>query len=278
MDGDLAPNSGVEDLYLELLKTVLLREGLGGQARPIRPRRGVRHLLYSPIAEALRRRGLELVRVVDDEIVAEGRGWKSDAETMIGRRRLNNLQECITDVLEREVPGDLIETGVWRGGASIFMRAVLKARRDTERLVWAADSFQGLPPPDPGRFPEDAQDEHWRVSQLAVPLDQVKANFARYGLLDDQVRFLPGWFRDTLPTAPVECLSVLRLDGDMYESTMVALECLYDKLSVGGYAIVDDYGAVPGCRSAVDEFRDRYGLTEKLVRIDWTGVYWRRAR
>jgi O-methyltransferase len=179
-------------------------------------------------------------------------------------------------VLEREVPGDLIETGAWRGGATIFMRAILRAYGDTERVVWVADSFQGLPTPDPSLYPEDETDRSWAHAELAVSLDNVKANFERYGLLDDQVRFLPGWFRETLPAAPIERLALLRLDGDMYESTMVALESLYPKLSSGGYVIVDDYGALQGCRAAVDDFRREQAITEELKWIDWTGVFWKR--
>ena len=115
------------------------------------------------------------------------------------------------------------------------------------------------------------------MPELAVSLEQVQANFARYGLLDEQVRFLPGWFRDTLPTAPIRRLALLRLDGDLYESTWIALESLYPKLSPGGFAIVDDYGAIPACRAAVDEFRAAERITESLIEIDWTGVYWRRG-
>ncbi len=215
---------------------------------------------------------------VDLAARAEGRDWPLEAETMVGWRRLDHLQQCITDVLQRRVPGDLIETGVWRGGTAIFMRGVLKAYGDTTRVVWAADSFQGLPEPDPRRYPADAGDRHWTAPELAVPLEVVQANFDRYGLLDAQVRFLVGWFSDTLPTAPIERLAVLRLDGDMYGSTMDGLRYLYPKVSVGGYVIVDDYGAVPGCRAAVDDFRAEHGITEELEWIDWTGVFWRRCR
>ncbi len=102
-------------------------------------------------------------------------------------------------------------------------------------------------------------------------------NFRRYGLLDDQVRFLKGWFRDTLPDAPIERLAVLRLDGDLYESTIQALECLYDRLSAGGYVIVDDYGNVAGCRQAVHDFRAQRGINDPIRPIDWAGVYWRRS-
>ena len=207
---------------------------------------------------------------------AAGRDWPSEAETMIGHVRLDHLQHSVEQILAAGIPGDLMETGVWRGGACILMRAVLKASGDSTRMVWAADSFEGLPVPD-GRYPEDAGDPHWKHKRvLAVSLEEVKAAFARYGLLDDRVRFLKGWFRDTLPTAPVEKLALLRLDGDMYGSTMDALLHLYPKLSPGGFLIADDYGAVKACRRAVDDYRRRNRIAEPIKAIDWTGVFWQK--
>jgi len=169
-----------------------------------------------------------------------------------------------------------METGVWRGGAAILMRGVLQAHAISNRRVWLADSFEGLPAPNPAKYPHDAHDRLHTIPYLAVSLERVRANFESYGLLDDQVRFLKGWFRDTLPTAPVERLAVLRLDGDMYESTMDALTYLYPKLSTGGYLIVDDYGAVPACRQAVHDYRAAHDITEEIKAIDWGGVYWQR--
>jgi O-methyltransferase len=268
----------VEELYLDLLKKHLTRYHLGETYQVLNPRYGgVGGALHGVLRGLLASRGLQLVRRVEPEARAVGRDWPREAETMIGLRRLDNLQSCIVDVLRRGVPGDLIETGVWRGGATIFMRAVLKAYGDTQRIVWVADSFQGLPKPDLQRYSQDAGDKHWTYQELAISLDEVKSNFVRYGLLDDQVRFLVGWFRDTLPTAPIERLAVLRLDGDMYESTMDALRALYPKLSPGGYVIVDDYGAVPGCKAAVEAFRAEHGITDPIEPIDWTGVFWRRG-
>ena len=196
---------------------------------------------------------------------------------MIGLKRLDS-QSCLEDVLTHGVPGDLIETGVWRGGSTIFMRAILKAHGVTDRRVWVADSFEGLPPPDSKTFPADEGSEFHTARQLAIPLEQVKSHFERYGLLDDQVRFLKGWFRDTLHVAPIDRLAILRLDGDMYESTMQALEPLVPKLSVGGYIIVNDAeSAVPACRQAVQDFRQANNIREPIVPIDWTGVYWQRS-
>lgn len=268
-----APAVELTEAYLTLFKQQLTRGTFAAvelpKGHPLGP-------LYPPVKKVISRFGLELVRPVDPTSGAEGRQLSSDAETMIGMKRLDNLQECVTQAVFDGIPGDLVETGVWRGGASIFMRAILFALGDQTRTVWVADSFQGLPKPDPDRYPADHGDGFWKVTTLAVSLEEVKANFARYGLLDDQVRFLPGWFSETLPVAPIEQIAVLRLDGDMYESTTVALNALYPKLSVGGYVIVDDYGAIPACRQAVADYREENGVQEEIRTIDWTGVYWRR--
>jgi len=206
-----------------------------------------------------------------------GRDWPERALTMIGQERLNNLQFCVEDVLQRGIPGDFIETGVWRGGSCIFMRSILKAYEVTDRTVWVADSFQGLPKPDGERYPLDKGLDLSGKPELVVSRPEVARHFERFGLLDDQVQFLEGWFKDTLATAPIEQLAILRLDGDLYQSTMEALVSLYPKLMPGGYIIIDDYGALGQCRQAVDDYRQQHGITEEIHTIDWTGVYWQRA-
>lgn len=205
-----------------------------------------------------------------------GSVWPSRAHTMIGMPRLDNLHQTIERVLADGVPGDLIETGVWRGGATIFMRGVLAAHGVVDRVVWVADSFAGLPPGDPSRYPQESKVPFDRFHELAVPLTEVRDNFARYQLLDEQVRFLPGWFRDTLPTAPIERLAILRLDGDLYESTMDALVHLYPKLSPGGFCIIDDYDVVQSTNVAVEDYRRDQAIPQPLVRIEGGGAYWRR--
>ncbi len=208
---------------------------------------------------------------------AEGRDWPARAHTMVGAARLRHLRGCVEDLLARGVPGDLVEAGVWRGGAAILMRGVLAAHGDRGRSVWLADSFAGLPAPEPARYPADAGGTLHTFAELAVPLEAVRGNFRRYGLLDDRVRFLPGWFADTLPQGPPGPLALVRLDGDLYASTAVALRCLYDRLAPGGYLVVDDYGAVPGCRQAVHDFRATRGIAEPIRAIDWAGAYWIKA-
>jgi hypothetical protein len=222
-------------------------------------------------------RAPDVERPFDATLRELGRDWPRQAHTMIGQRRLRNLRELIETAIRENIPGDLIETGAWRGGACILMRATLEAFADSERRVYVADSFHGLPPPDPENYPADLADRLHTFQQLSVSLDDVKANFVKYGLLDDRVIFLDGWFRDTLPAAPIEGLAVLRLDGDMYESTMEALTALYDKVSSGGFVIVDDYGCIEACRRAVHDFRDARGIADKIVDIDGWGVYWRKS-
>jgi O-methyltransferase len=205
-----------------------------------------------------------------------GLDWPSKAHTMIGTQRMINIRKLTEYVITHNIPGDLIEAGIWRGGACIYMRAILKAYDVTDRVVWCADSFEGLPEPDAEQFPQDAGDIHHTFTPLKVSLEEVKNNFTKYALLDGQVKFLKGWFKDTLPDAPMECLSILRLDGDMYQSTSEGLMCLYHRVSPGGYVIVDDYGAVPGCRAAVNDFRRKRDITNPIQNIDGIGVYWQK--
>jgi O-methyltransferase len=207
-----------------------------------------------------------------------GLDWPADALTMIGMQRLTSLQRCVETVLADDIPGDLVECGVWRGGASILMRAVLAAYGDETRCVWLADSFAGVPPPDAKNYKADKGDRlHLAAAVLAVPETEVRANFRRYGLLDDQVRFLPGWFKDTLDDAPMDRIAVLRLDGDLYESTIQALDALYPRVSPGGFCIVDDYHAIKACRQAVTDYRATHGISAQIVEIDGTGVLWRKS-
>jgi Macrocin-O-methyltransferase (TylF) len=223
----------------------------------------------------------------DRERRETARDWPSQAHTMIGTRRLDHLQGLITEVVATGVPGDLIETGVWRGGSVIFMRGVLEALDVRDRVVWVADSFEGFPTtPEQGAtersytsLPSDLmQNPQVQAVVTGNSLEDVRKNFERYGLLDEQVRFLPGWFRHTLPSAPIERLALLRLDGDLYDSTRDALEALYPKVSPGGYVVTDDYGDYEECRSAVHDYLDGIGETVDLRPIDENAVYWQRRR
>ena len=261
--------------YIDLLKSCLSRElFIAEEPHDVR----LPDDLIGSLLPRLRANGWRLVSVGGDPgRRADGNDWPPFAETMIGTKRLDNLVDCLTDVLRRGVPGDVIETGVWRGGSTILMRGVLAAYGVSDRRVWVADSFQGLPPPDAEHYPADRDVQLSGIPLLEVGADAVRANFARYGLLDDQVVLLEGWFKDTLSVAPIDSLALMRLDGDLYESTMDALVALYPKLSPGGYVIVDDYGGIEACRQAVSDFLDKEGILDPIRAIDWTGVYWQRG-
>ncbi|GAA1277241.1 TylF/MycF family methyltransferase [Sphaerisporangium rubeum] len=265
-----APDGGVA-LYLDLLKRCLL------------------NLIYTdpPIATPWQARG-----EFDLAARLEGKDWPSLAHTMIGMSRLDNLQMLVEDLLAEEVPGDLMEAGIARGGAAVFMRAVLKAHDVRDRLVWAADSFEGFP-----RTLDEAGHESpllGVMSQLSghvndpagtayarflrgTTLAEVQRTFAAYGLLDEQVRFLAGWFSHTLPMAPIDRLALLRLDADLYGSTYEALRVLYPKVSLGGYVIVDDYHAIEECRAAVRDYLLSVHQKVTPERVDYSAAFWRKT-
>jgi O-methyltransferase len=262
----------VRSLYFDLLRRNLTRYGMRERMPARWPLR--RRLLLktantvlpmltgtSPFGQTKRDLGLD---------------WPAEAETMIGMQRLTSLQRCVETVLADDVPGDLIECGVWRGGACILMRAVLAAYGDERRSVWLADSFAGLPPPDTANYKADkGMRLDLFASILGVPETEVRKNFERYGLLDERVRFLPGWFKDTLHDAPIDRIAVLRLDGDLYESTMQALTALYPRLSPGGFCIIDDY-QIHACRQAVTDYRAEHEISAEIIDIDGCGVLWRK--
>lgn len=281
--------ASVSDKYIDLLKAALCASLYEESAwrvveGPMRhqiadfslPRR-VLAKLQKEFLVFLRRRNLRLVRAFQYDQAKRDTGgdWPLFGFTMTGQRRLDSLQRCVEEILEKQIPGDLMETGVWRGGSVILMRAILKARNDESRLVWCADSFEGMPVPKETDKRISATADFSDRQYLAVSVEQVQDNFRKFGLLDDRVRFLKGWFSETLPNAPVGQLSLLRLDGDLYESTRDALVNLYHKMSPGGYVIIDDYRSWQGCRTAVDEFRQEHNITAPLEDIDLDAVLWR---
>lgn len=122
----------------------------------------------------------------------------------------------------------------------------------------------------------DVPDDQFGIvlTSTEEPLDEVRQNFQRFGVLDEQVKFLPGWFDQTLPGSETGPLALLRVDCDLYASTLTVLDALYARVSCGGWVIIDDYGILPPCRQAVDEFRTRNGIGAALEHIDEHGVCW----
>jgi O-methyltransferase len=210
----------------------------------------------------------------------EGKDWPLDGLTMIGLKRLDDLQACVESVIRDGIPGDLIEAGAWRGGASILIRATLDTLGAVDRTLWVADSFEGFPVPEEEgvRADLELESDMSRIDFLAPTLETVRGYFARFGC-DRGVRFLPGFFEDTMSDLRGRRWSLLRLDADTHKATKLLLECLYPGLAAGGCVIVDDYfhPFLPeSCRKAVDEFRREHGVNEPIEQIDWNGARWRR--
>lgn len=270
------------DLYLNLLKKALTYYIWGETESPIGIYGGSKKFkqLGGPIiVKLLARFNLKLMRNVNFEPKKREAGldWPIKAHTMMGVKRLSNIEYCAKKVIEEGIPGDFIETGVWRGGGSIFMQGVLKAYGETDkRKLWVADSFEGLPPSNLEEYPQDSFDWSHMSHTLAVSLEEVQGNFRKYDLLEDNIVFLKGWFKDTLPKAPIEELAILRLDGDMYESTMDSLKNLYHKLNHGGFLIIDDY-LVRCCLEAINDFRKENNVNDEIIMIDEVSAYWRKS-
>ncbi|MFT4772299.1 MAG: O-methyltransferase [Cryomorphaceae bacterium] len=273
--------TSLERRHIELLKDVLIDKSNASryQLTPYPPGQTnfLKRFIVNTVINGLAKKNMLITGVIrDGERLREtGLGWPINGYSMIGTKRLNNIQFCIESVVENKVEGDFIETGVWRGGACIFAKTLFNIFNQ-DRTVWVADSFEGLPKPNVADYPEDEGDDLYSLEQLRISKEQVEENFRKFDLLDDKVKILKGWFKDTLPVAPIEKLAIIRLDGDMYESTMDGLTNLYHKLSPGGFVIIDDYGVIPACKKAVHDFRDKQGITEEIMNIDDSGYFWQR--
>ncbi len=269
--------------YLDLLKkslTASIYDESSWQLvdGPMLSETGIVPSLKRAIVYGLRKRGLRIVRTkpFNANSREQGLDWPLFGLTMVGLRRLDNLQKCIEDILANNVPGCFVETGVWRGGSSILAKALFRSHDANDRIVWCCDSFEGMPVPSKEDISLQSNSDFSDRDYLVATIDQVKSNFAKFGLLDENVKFLKGWFCDTLPTAPTGPIAVLRMDGDLYVSTMDALMNLFDRVSPKGYIIVDDYKSWNGCRQAVDEFRKQRAIEAPIIDIDSHAVYWRK--
>lgn len=199
----------------------------------------------------------------------------SEGVSMLPEHKLDTLRYCTEDCLRNNIEGDVIETGVWKGGATIFFAGILKAHGNMAKRVFVADSFEGLPPPEADKWPQDKGDTSFKRTDLAISLEDVQENFRKFNLLSDKVVFIKGFFEHSLKSAGIEKLAVLRLDGDMYGSTITVLEQLYHKLEIGGYLILDDW-LIGGARQALLDFRERKGIKEELYE-DFSGVFWQKS-
>ncbi len=187
--------------------------------------------------------------------------------TMCGAARLRGLYRAVQHVVAHGIPGCLVECGAARGGSAGLMGLTLQ-RLGASRPLWVFDTFAGLPAPTEADG-DPAVTEPW-TGGCAGSLGEVEALFERLGIRA-QAHLVKGLFQDTLPAADVGPIALLHIDGDWYESVRTCLEHLYDRVSPGGIIQLDDYGHWPGARKAVDEFRERRGITASLRWLDYTG-------
>lgn len=207
-----------------------------------------------------------------EDMRLEGHGVPANGYSMVGMYRLEQIEKALEKCEEEGIPGDFIECGVWRGGVCMFAAAFYKTH-GINRKVYVADSFQGVPAPED---PKDIGMQLHLQDHLKVSREQVEANFDKYGLLSDNIVFVEGWFKDTIPHLENNW-SICRLDGDLYQSTKVCLDRLYPQLNEGGYMVIDDYGCIDRARLAVTDFVEENRLNVDLQKIDWTGVFWRKT-
>ena len=198
--------------------------------------------------------------------------------TMQGNDAMFGLAMLLEEVLDDGVNGDLYETGTWRAGTAIFMSKVTLMyaslrRRPLEWQYWYFDSFTGFKGVPGG--------ERLKAQYYAAPLSRVRRSFARYGVPNASLHLVKGIFEDTVPdhaarmatSAAPRPIAVLRLDGDLYNSTRLVLDRLYPHVSPGGWVVIDDYDVhyghgvgIKGCRDAVQEFREAQSITSAVVR------------
>jgi len=274
----------VEETYLELLKRSLLNEiYLDDELRMLYLRdcladkESFDYTVYHDIRNTRRQayEALQATRKIG-QFPERNIHRSGFSHTMIGRKRLDNLHSSMETIRLNGIPGDLVECGVWRGGSCIFMAGYAGIYAMSDRTVFAADSFEGLPVPTHEKDGNIDLSED-RYPELAVSLDTVRENFEVYRLPFRNVQFMKGWFKDTLKTAAVNQIALLRLDGDLYESTMDIMSALYQKVSPGGIVIVDDYHAIPACEQAIVDYFSSHSIPlPEMNEIDWTGVWWQK--
>lgn len=198
--------------------------------------------------------------------------WKIDPlarpATLLTRAQLDLIEAAVAHVEREGVNGDFLEAGIWRGGVVAFLRGLIEAYDIADRRVIAADSFAGIPLNSRATGdPVDGWTDRWVAS-----VDEVRGIIERFGLLDERVLFLVGFFEDSLRKLTNERFAVIRLDSDSYDSVDTSLEYLHPRVSPGGVVIIDDWH-LPGSRMAVLDYRARHDIRDELHVHDGN-AYW----
>jgi O-methyltransferase len=201
--------------------------------------------------------------------------------TLTTAPRIAALVDATSYLARRELPGAIVECGVWRGGSVMACALALLREGAPHRDLYLFDTFSGMVEPSPEDVPSPydgySPQRKWRRLHSSgrqwagVPAGEVRANVERTGYPPDRIHVIEGRVEETLPGEAPEEIALLRLDTDWYASTRHELEQLYPRLVPGGVLIVDDYGHYAGARRAVDEYFGSIRETPLLARIDYTG-------
>jgi O-methyltransferase len=192
--------------------------------------------------------------------------------SMVGPARIQNLARLAQRIEDERIPGDVVECGVYKGGtAAILARSA--TRSPLARTVWLFDTFEGMPPATAADGPEAAS---W-VGNLSSSPRRVKKLLRRTGADLARVRIVPGLFQDTFPLLHIQQIALLNIDADWYESVKLCLETFYNAVMPRGFISIDDYGAWPGCRRAVDEFFQSHALSYPLQPVDDTAHWFQKS-
>jgi O-methyltransferase len=199
--------------------------------------------------------------------------------TMVTNKNLIALYRLVQHVDKMGLPGDIVECGVWNGGSAAIMGvAAQKTNNCKNRRLWLFDSFEGLPPPT--EKDGDLERRNYFAGWCKGDANKVRWIFGKLGVPLEVVSIVPGWFDKTLRGSPVNCIAILHVDADWYDSVKLVLDVFYDKVTPGGFIILNDYGAWPGCNQAVNDFFAEQNLNESCLTIvePSTGAYFQKPR
>ena len=201
--------------------------------------------------------------------------------TMTSVERLFSLIQAVRYVVRADIPGSIVECGVWRGGSMMAIAHALKRLAKDDRDLYLFDTYEGMTSPtdfDISPSGEPALVKFHRTKRTNdtsewcyVPIEQVQRNLVNTGYSTDRMNFIKGKVEDTIPCSAPNQISLLRLDTDWYESTRHEFIHLFPRLSVGGVLIIDDYGHWQGSRKATDEYLAQNNISILLNRIDSPG-------
>lgn len=200
--------------------------------------------------------------------------------TMTQMQRMYALQKAVEYITRYNIPGDIVECGVWKGGSCMLCALELMRHGDTSRQIYLYDTFKGMAAPTEKdvAFEGKTMEKRWHEMQSSdhndwcySSLKDVKKAVLSTGYPSERFTFVEGKVEDTIPGTIPEKIAILRLDTDWYESTKHELNHLFPRLSKNGVLIIDDYGHWKGARGAVDEYFKEHQTPMLLHRVDYTG-------